>query len=227
MKRIHVAILAVMLSGSALAALPAPTRIRGTIAAVSASEITVHTTAGADVQVALGANTKYLQVVKADLANIEPGSYIGTATKSTGANQIALEVVVFPPAMKGVGEGHYAWDTIPDTTLSGAGTTSSSMTNGSVTAVAAPSSTTVKSAMTNGSVSAATDQGGVKRLTVSYKGGEQVVLVPPTAPIVTFHPATTADLTKGAAVFINAATDQNKTTAGVVAIGKDGLKPPM
>ncbi|MGG2041135.1 hypothetical protein [Burkholderia gladioli] len=84
MKRIHVAILAVMLSGSALAASPAPTRIRGTIAAVSASEITVHTTAGTDVQVALGANTKYLQVVKADLANIEPGSYIGTATKSTG-----------------------------------------------------------------------------------------------------------------------------------------------
>jgi hypothetical protein len=30
-------------------------------------------------------------------------------------------VVIFPPSLKGTGEGHYAWDRIPDTTLSGVG----------------------------------------------------------------------------------------------------------
>jgi len=29
--------------------------------------------------------------------------------------------VIFPPSLKGTGEGHYAWDRIPDTTLSGVG----------------------------------------------------------------------------------------------------------
>ena len=49
---------------------------------------------------------------------IEKGSFIGTATKDVGGTQVALEVVVFPPSMRGTGEGHYAWDKIPDTTLS-------------------------------------------------------------------------------------------------------------
>jgi hypothetical protein len=129
--------------------------------------------------------------------------------------------------MKGVGEGHYAWDQLPDTTLSSSGFTSSSMTNGNVAAVAAPSGSVVNSAMTNGNVSTTAQQNGVKKLTVTYKGGQQTVLVPPTAPIVTFQPGSTADVSQGATVFIVAVTDGGKTTAGLVAVGKDGVKPPM
>lgn len=55
-----------------------------------------------------------------------------------GDQLIALEVVIFPPSLKGTGEGHYAWDRIPDTTLSGVGTAPSAMTNGTVSAVGAP-----------------------------------------------------------------------------------------
>jgi hypothetical protein len=215
-------------SVTAIAAPPAaPTRIRGTLSSVDTGKIVVHTTTGEDLPIALTPDTKYLGVINSSLDKIEQGSYIGTATKTVGSNQIALEVVVFPPAMKGIGEGHYAWDKLPDTTLSGHSYTSSAMTNGSVAAVSAPSAASVNSAMTNGSVSAASAQNGVKKLTVTYKGGEQSIIVPPTAPVVTFRPATTADLTKGASVFIQAVNNGGQEMAGFVAVGIDGVKPPM
>jgi hypothetical protein len=225
----NIALAAVMLiSVTAMAAQPAaPARIRGTISSVDAGKIVVHTTAGDDLTIALNADTKYLGVINSSLDKVEQGSYIGTATKSVGPTQIALEVTVFPPAMKGIGEGHYAWDKLPDTTLSGHSNTASSMTNGNVVAVAAPSDAAVNSAMTNGSVSATSAQNGVKKLTVSYNGGEQTVLVPPTAPIVTFRPGSTADLMKGASVFVQGATNGGETTAGLVAVGIGGVKPPM
>lgn len=220
----NIAILAFMLVSAAASAASDPTRIRGSIASISPGKIIVHTSSGEDVPVTLGAQTTYLQVVKSDLDQIAPGSYIGTATKSVGPSQIALEVVVFPPEMKGIGEGHFAWDRITDTT-SGKSQTPSSMTNGSVTAVATHPKT--NSAMTNGSVSAAADQNGIRKLTVTYKGGQQTILVPPTAPIVTFHPGTNADLFKGAAVFVQAVKNGDQAAAGVVVVEKDGVKPPM
>jgi hypothetical protein len=226
MKRTNIAILAIVLASTAAVAATTPSRIRGAIASISPDKIIVHTTSGADLPIALDAHTTYLQVVKSSLDKIEPGSYIGTATKSVGANQVALEVVVFPPAMKGVGEGHFPWDEIPDTT-SGKSYTSSSMTNGSVAAITSASRPKVNSAMTNGNVSAASDQNGVKKLTVTYKGGQQTVLLPPTVPVVTFRPGTNSDLFEGAAVFIQATKNGDETTAGLVVVEKDGVKPPM
>jgi hypothetical protein len=229
MKRISLALAAAMFASvSALAAPPAaPARIRGTITSVDAGKIVVHTAAGDDLPIALTANTKYLGVINSSLDKIEQGSYIGTATKSVGPTQVALEVVVFPAAMKGVGEGHYAWDKLPDTTLSGHSSTSSAMTNGTVASVSAPAGASVNSAMTNGNVSAASAQNGVKKLTVSYKGGEQSIIVPPTAPIVTFRPGSTADVTKGASVFVEAVKNDGQESAVLVAVGVDGVKPPM
>ena len=209
-------------------AAPEHERIRGTVTSVTGDTLNVHTTTGEDVPVMLGSNTKYVKVEKSSLGNIEKGSYIGTATKEVGSMLVALEVVVFPPAMKGVGEGHYGWDKIPDTTVSGGAMTNSAMTNGNVAAVSTSSQTPeVNSAMTNGSVSATSSEKGAKRLTVTYKGGEQTILVPPTAPIVTFKPGTMSEVTKGSTVFVNAMNDNGKVTANSVAVGTDGVKPPM
>jgi len=229
MKRISIALAAAMLSSTMAIAAPAaaPARIRGTIASVDAGKIVVHTATGEDLPITLNADTKYIGVINSSLDKVEQGSYIGTATKTVGPTQIALEVTVFPPAMKGVGEGHYAWDSLPDTTLSGHSNTPSAMTNGNVVSVSAPSGATVNSAMTNGNVSAASAQNGVKKLTVSYNGGSQTIVVPPSAPIVTFRPGSTGDLLKGASVFIQGATNGGQTTAGLVAVGIDGVKPPM
>ena len=140
--------------------------------------------------------------------------------------QVALEVVVFPPSMRGTGAGHYAWDKIPDTTLSGGAVTSSSMTNGSVSAVST-SVPKVNSTMTNGDVAASKSQGGVTHLVVTYKGGQQDVLVPPTAPIVTYRPGTEALVAKGSDVFVKATETGSGLVADTVAVGVDGVKPPM
>jgi hypothetical protein len=215
------------LSISANAA-PERERIRGTVSSVSADTLAVHTTSGEDVSITLGSTTKYLQVEKASLGDIEKDSYIGTATKSVGSMLVALEVVIFPPAMKGTGDGHYGWDMLPDTTVSGGGKTASMMTNGNVAAVAAASQApAVNSTMTNGNVAATTSKDGTKELTVAYKGGQQTIIVPPTAPIVTFKPGSMSDVTKGARVFVNALKDEGKITAAAVAVGMNGVTPPM
>jgi hypothetical protein len=217
----------IALSAAAIAA-PERQRIRGTVSASSANALTVHTPAGDDVSMAITGDTKYSKVVGSSLDKIEPGSYIGTATKTVGDQLVALEVVVFPPAMKGAGEGHYGWDRIPDTTLSGGASTTSMMTNGTVTTVApGAAAPAVESSMTNGSVTAASTKGAVKQITVTYKGGEQTILVPPTAPIVTFQPGAMSDLKTGSVVFIIATKDDGKITADRINIGTEGVNPPM
>jgi hypothetical protein len=81
--------------------------------------------------------------------------------------------------------------------------------------------------MTNGSIAAATAKGGTKQLTVTYKGGEQTILVPPTASIVTVQPGALSDLKVGDGVFVNAVADGGKTTAGLILVGSAGVIPPI
>ena len=213
-------------SFAALAATGMPERVRGTIASATADSVTVDTYSDKPVNLALTGNTTYLKVEKSDLNKIEKGSFIGTATKDVGGTQVALEVVIFPPSMRGTGEGHYAWDQIPDTTLSGAAATSSSMTNGNVAAVST-SVPNVNSTMTNGDVAASQSRGGVTHLVVTYKGGQQDVLVPPTTPIVTFRPGTKALVAKGNDVFVKATQTGSSLVADTVAVGVGGVRPPM
>jgi hypothetical protein len=220
------AIAVALASSAALAATGTTERLRGTITAATSDSVTVDTDANKPVTVAVTGNTHYLKVAKSNLNELEKGSFIGTATKDVGGTQVALEVLIFPPSMRGTGEGHYAWDKIPDTTVSGGAETNSSMTNGNVSAIstAAPN---VTSTMTNGNVAASGSQNGVTHLVVTYKGGQQDVLVPPTAPIVTFLPGTKALLVKGNHVFIVANETGSHLVANAVAVGVDGLKPPM
>jgi hypothetical protein len=203
-------------------------RVRGTIESVEQNSMTVQTLQGGKVKVALTDATKYVTVVKSSLSNVAKGSFIGTATKGSGDFQVALEVVVFPPSMRGTGEGHYGWDALPDRTLAGGGSVASSMTNGTVEAASSSGpESNVNTTMTNGDVQAASEQGGAKSITVTYKGGKQTILVPPTAPIVAFQPADHSAVMVGAHVFIKASEDGGKATADQVAVGKDGVTPPM
>jgi hypothetical protein len=210
------------LSIAAIAA-PQPERLRGIVTAVSASELTVHTATG-DVSMSLD-GTKYLTTVRAGLKDIAADSYIGVATKDVGGKAVALDIIIFPPAMKGAAEGHFGWDRMADTTLSAKSNTASSMTNGSVTAVAQGGTT--NSSMTNGSVATASASGGAKQVTITYKGGEQKVLVPPTAAIVTMQFGAVSDIKPGVGVFVNAAVDGGKTAAGLIIIGTQGAVPPI
>jgi hypothetical protein len=81
--------------------------------------------------------------------------------------------------------------------------------------------------MTNGTVSSAGASGGAKQITVTYKGGEQIVLVPPTAPVVTVAPGDKSDVAVGKVVFINAVQQDGKVSAAAVFVGVSGATPPI
>lgn len=227
MKRFTLILVTGAVYSTMVLAAPVDEHVRGKIVSVSPDTLVVRTSTGENVSLALNGETHYLRVVKSSLDQIEPNNYIGTATKDIGSTQVALEVMIFPAALRGINPGHFPYDKLPDTTLSGGTTTSSMMTNGSVAAVAAAPEASVNTAMTNGTVSTSASQNGVKQLTVTYNGGQQQILVPPTAPIVNLLPSTVSDLSKGAYVFVDAAKDGSSLTAGLVAAGAGGLKPPF
>ena len=138
-------------------------------------------------------------VVKADMADITVGKFVGIAALPQGSGpEKALEVLVFPEAARGTGEGHYPWDLQPE----------SMMTNATVATVAK------------------SPDGDV--LTLKYKDGTQTIKVKPGTPIVTFAPGDKADAKVGAKVFLGATKGADGSlTAGRLLVGKDGTAPPM
>ena len=222
------ALMSLLAITSGAQAAPKVERLRGTVEAVKGDGFTLKTIDGKTEAVALPPDAKVSWVIPASLDEIKDGVFIGTATK--GEPPVALEVVLFPEAMRGTGEGHYDWDMIPDHTAGGA-QVKSAMTNGTVkadTRSTAPDAPRVKSAMTNGTVRAS--GGGAERtLTVDYGKGQSIqVLVPPSAPVVTFAPADASALKPGAKAFVVVAREEDgRLAARRVAVGKDGLTPPM
>src|SRR4249920_3916533 len=123
-------------------------RVRGTIDRLEGPVYVVKSRDGTEMKVALADNGLVVALVKASLADIKPGSFVGaTGMPQPDGSQKAIEVHIFPEAMRGTGEGHYAWDLAPNST----------MTNANV------------------EESAASVDGQV--LTLKYKNGEKKILV--------------------------------------------------
>jgi hypothetical protein len=226
MKRLALTAVTGVLCTAALAA-PIDQHVRGQIVSVTSDTLIVRSSTGADVSFALNGGTHYLRVASASLDKVGRGSYIGTPTKEIGSTQVALAVMIFPEAMRGLNAGHFPYDRLPDTTVSSKTAVTSMMTDGNVSAVASPAAGNVDTAMTNGNVSASASSNGVKQLTITYAGGQQTVLVPPTTPIVNIVPGAVSDLSNGAYVFVDATQNGSALTAGLVMAGVGGLKPPF
>ena len=113
-----------VLAGFALPAMAQPAktqRIRGTVTAVSDTSITVKSRDGTDLKIALDPDWSVLAVLPLSLADIKTGSYVGIAAlPQPGGEEKALEVLVFPEAARGSGEGHYPWDLMPQSTMTNA-----------------------------------------------------------------------------------------------------------
>jgi len=85
-----------------------------------------------------------------------------------------------------------------------------------------------KSAMTNGTLFNAVKEVAGRTLTASYKGQENKISVPDGVPVVTFGPATEADLKPGATVFVPAQRGEDGSLAtAFVVVGTNGVDPPM
>ena len=215
-------------TSAAASATPAVNRVRGVITAIGTDALTVQTYDGKSATVPLDANTKFAWVVKSDLSTLKDGDFIGTATTGPDDALRAVELVIFPEAMRGTGEGHYPWDVPGAVAAAGGGTSgSSAMTNGTVDGQSAMTNGTVaqQSGMTNGTVTGGAGKPGETKLSISYKGGKAQVVVPVGTPIVRFEPAERTVLAKGQKLFAIVATDSKGAKS--VAVGKDGLTPPM
>lgn len=176
----------------------APIHVRGSILTYAGSTLKVKTREGETVDVALADDWKVAGVANAKVTDIKPGDFVGIASlpKADGGDG-ALEVLIFPPAMKGTGEGSYSWDLKPE------------------------------SSMTNATVADAVKGVDGRTVTVSYHGKEKKIAIPDGTPVVTIAAAAKDDLVPGATVFITAEKSETGPIAHQVVVGKDGVVPPM
>ena len=174
-------------------------RVRGTVVSVTGDTLLVKSREGADVSIKLNMGWKAGGIAKAKLADIKQGDFVGIASLPQAAGgDGALEVLIFPPAMRGTGEGSYGWDLKPN------------------------------SSMTNGAVSEAVQSVDGTTVNVVYHGQSKKIAIAPNTPIVTFAPAVNADVKPGAVVFVPAdRADDGKLSTTRVVVGKDGVVPPM
>ncbi|MBY3519207.1 hypothetical protein HFN70_08920 [Rhizobium laguerreae] len=177
---------------------PEQIHVRGSIVNYSGSVLTVKTREGETVDVTLADGWQLASVANAAVTDIKPGDFVGIASlPSAGGGDGALEVLIFPPAMKGAGEGSYGWDLKPN------------------------------SSMTNATVADAVKGVDGRTVTVSYHGKEKKIAIPHGTPVVTIAPATNDDLVPGAVVFIPAEKAASGPLAHQVLVGKNGVVPPM
>jgi hypothetical protein len=198
--KIFVSAFAILASASAWAETPRAV-IRGVIyaIAVDGASLTMKSRSGETVDIHLAADIRFVEVVPASAADLKPGAFIGVAAvPDTGDQLKALEVHVFPEAMRGTGEGFRPFDLAP------------------------------KSSMTNGALNARVGGVNGDTLTVSYKGGSQTIRLPADTPIVSFAPGDKADLKVGAAAIARGTKGPDGAVdASALLVGKDGLVPPM
>ncbi|NDL61631.1 hypothetical protein [Acerihabitans arboris] len=186
-------------TASAAGAADRGVRVRGTVVALAGDRLQVKSRDGQAVTVTLKPGWTASGVAKASISDIKPGDYVGIASlpKSAGGDG-ALEVLIFPPQLRGAAEGSFGWDLKPNST------------------------------MTNATVADAVKSVGSSDVTVSYHGQAKKISIPEGTPVVTLAPATPDDVKPGAIVFISAEKGAGGAlSAGNLIVGKNGVVPPM
>ncbi len=177
-----------------------PVRVRGTIERVDGSNMVVKLRDGSELKITLADNAMIVALVKASVADIKPGSFVGiTGMPQPDGSQRAVEVHIFPETMRGTGEGHYGWDLRPQST------------------------------MTNGNLEESVAGTDGQALRIKYKDGEKKIIVTPETDIVVYMPGDKSELKPGTKIFIAAARKQPDGTlvAPRVNVGRGGIAPPM
>ena len=198
-RTIQIALAGAIIAASCASATAQTLRVRGTIEKADGSVLTLRSTDGAELKLTLTDNALIVAVVRASMADIKEGTFLGSAAMpQPDGSQKALEVHIFPEQMRGTGEGHRPYAPVPNST------------------------------MTNGSASGATVTGvdGAAML-VKYKDGEKKIVVPPEAPIVRYEIGGKSDLKAGARFTVIAATRKPDGTleANRINVGRDGVVP--
>jgi len=199
LKRLCVLLATLAFAGAALAQKAHVERIRGDIVSLQGDILTVHRRSGDTVSVEVKPDVTLSALKPMKLSDIKVGTYVGLpATAGADGKLTASAVLVFPEAARGTKEGHFAYDFGPTST------------------------------MTNANLDTIVTGTDGRNFTVSYKGGSNTVTVPENVPVVTFAPATRADLTSGKKVVLVASPGEHGVfEAQVLFVEKDGVVPPL
>jgi hypothetical protein len=190
--------LAVTFAAAALAQAPQTVRLRGTIEKVDGNALVAKSDKGDELKINLADKTQVIEAMKASMADIKDGAFIGSgAMPQPDGSQKAIEVHIFPEAMRGTGEGFRAWDGAPN------------------------------SSMTNGTVGAAVTGVNGPVVTVKYKDGEKNIVVGPDVPIVKYEIGSMSDVKPGVAFTVAAAAKQPDGSFNVsrINVGVNGVVP--
>ena len=121
MKNVFVSTLLAFACTALFAQAPAaspPQRLRGSVESFDGSTLVVKERSGEVMRLVLADNFSVSEVMPIALASIETGSFIGTAAVTDAQGNLrALEVLLFPEAARGTGEGHGPWDLQPGSTM--------------------------------------------------------------------------------------------------------------
>jgi hypothetical protein len=191
-------VVAALVATTAQAQAPQTVRLRGVIEKVDGNTVTAKSDKGDELKINLADKMLVVAVVKASLADIKDGDFIGSgAMPQPDGSQKAIEVHIFAESMRGTGEGFRPWDGAPNST----------MTNGTV-----------------GNTVTGVD-GPV--VTVKYKDGDQKIIVGPDVPIVRFEIADMSVVKPGVAFTVVAATKQPDGSFNInrINVGRDGVVP--
>jgi hypothetical protein len=175
-------------------------RVRGTIESVDGQTVNVKGRDGIATKVKLTDDAKVLAVDRKSLADVKQGVFVGiTAMPQPDGSQKALEIHIFPEALRGTGEGHRPWDLMPNST------------------------------MTNANIDSEVASADGKELVLKYKDGDKRFIVPANVEVVMFAPAAPSDLKPGEGIFVPGGKKlaDGSVEAGRVVVGRNGVKPPM
>ena len=184
-----------------LAALPAAAqeahRIAGTFVAITDTHATLQREDDAVVKLTLAAGLNVARLEKATTAELKPGVFVGVGARpQKDGTQQAVQIVIFPESMRGVGEGHRAWGVMPEAT------------------------------MTNGAIAETVQSVDGPNFALSYKGGEQKVTTPANASILALRLVTRADLKPGSRGQVVATKQADGSlSVGRITLWADGVTP--
>jgi hypothetical protein len=186
-------------SSASWAQAPAPVRIRATIDKVDGLTLTVTSREGEAMIVKLVGAASVVALLKASLADIKPGTFVGvTGLPQPDGSWRAHEVHIFPESMRGTGEGDRPYDSFPQAT------------------------------MTNATVEDTVKQVDGQVLLLKFKGGEKKIVVVPETIIVSYVPGDKSELKPGKKIYVPAAVKQTDGTyeTARLNVGRD-VDPPM
>src|SRR6266404_2179288 len=115
---IRLALVAAIIAAACSAATAQTMRMRGTIEKADGNVLSLKSSDGADVKLTLTDNAMIVAVVKASMADIKEGTFLGSAAMpQPDGSQKALEVHIFPEPMRGTGEGHRPYAPVRNSTM--------------------------------------------------------------------------------------------------------------